>query len=165
MAILLICHYRDDPEKLARIMDVVLDSSVHKLFPTSLPSCFYSNGPINGRLTTTSQRSNQRSRNRNPPTSELSALNLNNTGDGPLPVVSVVDGVSEPGCSTWRGGPGSDSGKNLFVYMASWPQAWQVEKCPSGHNAYKYAIPANGVSQLKRSWKDVFVSPRSFWKS
>ncbi|XP_065577642.1 zinc finger SWIM domain-containing protein 8 homolog isoform X2 [Artemia franciscana] len=112
LAILLICHYRDDPEKLARIMDVVLDSSVHKLFPTSLPSCFYSNGPINGRLTTTSQRSNQRSRNRNPPTAELSALNLNNTGDGPLPVVSVVDGVSEPGCSTWRGGPGSDSGSS-----------------------------------------------------
>lgn len=45
MAIALLVHYKDDPGKVARIMDKLLDREVHQLLKTPIVSSMYSSNP------------------------------------------------------------------------------------------------------------------------
>ncbi|KAG8224311.1 hypothetical protein J437_LFUL007252 [Ladona fulva] len=45
LAVCLLVHYKDDPEKLARIMDKLLDREVHQLIKAPILSSYYSNNP------------------------------------------------------------------------------------------------------------------------
>jgi hypothetical protein len=45
LAIALLSHYKDDPEKVARIMDKLLDRDVHQLLKTALLPCYYTSNP------------------------------------------------------------------------------------------------------------------------
>ncbi|XP_026286597.1 zinc finger SWIM domain-containing protein 8 homolog isoform X2 [Frankliniella occidentalis] len=45
LAIALLYHYKDDPEKVARIMDKLLDRDVHQLLKTPLLPCYYTANP------------------------------------------------------------------------------------------------------------------------
>nr|CAD7575084.1 unnamed protein product [Timema californicum] len=45
LAIVLLVHYKDDPGKVARIMDKLLDREIHQLVKTPIQSCFYSSNP------------------------------------------------------------------------------------------------------------------------
>ena len=45
MAIALLVHYKDDPAKVARIMDKLLDREVHQLLKTPIVSSMYSSNP------------------------------------------------------------------------------------------------------------------------
>jgi len=42
LAIALLVHYKDDPGKVARIMDKLLDREVHQLLKTPIVSTMYS---------------------------------------------------------------------------------------------------------------------------
>lgn len=45
LAITLLVHYKDDPNKLARIMDKLLDRDVHQLIKTPVGSSYYTSNP------------------------------------------------------------------------------------------------------------------------
>lgn len=45
MAITLLVHYKDDPVKLARIMDKLLDRDVHQLIKSPILSSYYTSNP------------------------------------------------------------------------------------------------------------------------
>lgn len=42
---MLLVHYKDDPDKLAKIMEKLLDRQVHPLYKAPLLSSFYTNNP------------------------------------------------------------------------------------------------------------------------
>ncbi|KAJ9580171.1 hypothetical protein L9F63_004188, partial [Diploptera punctata] len=46
LAIALLVHYKDDPAKVARIMDKLLDREVHQLLKTPIVSSMYSSNPL-----------------------------------------------------------------------------------------------------------------------
>lgn len=45
LAITLLVHYKDEPVKVARIMDKLLDRDVHQLIKTPIVSSYYSANP------------------------------------------------------------------------------------------------------------------------
>lgn len=45
LAVMLLVHYKDDPNKLAKIMEKLLDRQVHPLYKAPLLSSFYTNNP------------------------------------------------------------------------------------------------------------------------
>jgi len=45
LALSMLLHYKDDPEKLSKIMDKLLDREIHQLCKFSLPAAYYSNNP------------------------------------------------------------------------------------------------------------------------
>lgn len=45
LAITLLVHYKDDPVKLARIMDKLLDRDVHQLIKSPILSSYYTSNP------------------------------------------------------------------------------------------------------------------------
>lgn len=45
LALGMLLHYKDDPEKLSKIMDKLLDREVHQLCKFPLPAAYYSNNP------------------------------------------------------------------------------------------------------------------------
>ena len=45
LVVMLLVHYKDDPDKLARIMEKLLDREVHPLYKAPLLSTFYTNNP------------------------------------------------------------------------------------------------------------------------
>lgn len=45
LAITLLVHYKDDPVKLARIMDKLLDRDVHQLIRSPIQSSYYTSNP------------------------------------------------------------------------------------------------------------------------
>ncbi len=45
LSVMLLVHYKDDPDKLAKIMDKLLDRQVHPLYKAPLLSSFYTNNP------------------------------------------------------------------------------------------------------------------------
>lgn len=45
LAITLLVHYKDDPVKLARIMDKLLDRDVHQLIKSPILSSYYTANP------------------------------------------------------------------------------------------------------------------------
>lgn len=45
LAVMLLVHYKDDPDKLAKIMEKLLDRQVHPLYKAPLLSSFYTNNP------------------------------------------------------------------------------------------------------------------------
>ncbi|XP_071440539.1 zinc finger SWIM domain-containing protein 8 homolog [Hetaerina americana] len=82
LAICLLVHYKDDPEKLARIMDKLLDREVHQLIKAPILSSYYSNNPP-----TTSQGFQQMNLRNEEMSAESMAMpmrNSHNSGDMPL---------------------------------------------------------------------------------
>lgn len=52
LALTLLTHYKDDQDKLARIMDKLLDKEVHQMYKApSLPTYYVNNAPSQVRLT------------------------------------------------------------------------------------------------------------------
>ena len=45
LALAMLLHYKDDSEKLAKIMDKLLDREIHQLYKASIPAAYYSNNP------------------------------------------------------------------------------------------------------------------------
>ena len=45
LAVMLLVHYKDDPDKLAKIMEKLLDREIHPLYKAPLLSSFYTNNP------------------------------------------------------------------------------------------------------------------------
>ncbi|ODM95377.1 Zinc finger SWIM domain-containing protein 8 [Orchesella cincta] len=45
LALAMLLHYKDDPDKLAKIMEKLLDREIHQLYKVPLPSAYYSNSP------------------------------------------------------------------------------------------------------------------------
>ena len=45
LAVMLLVHYKDDPDKLAKIMEKLLDRQIHPLYKAPLLSSFYTNNP------------------------------------------------------------------------------------------------------------------------
>ena len=61
LALSMLLHYKDDPEKLAKVMDKLLNREIHQLYKAPLPAAYYSNNPP----TTTLLGSNWTNRNEN----------------------------------------------------------------------------------------------------
>lgn len=45
LALSMLLHYKDDSDKLAKIMEKLLDREIHQLYKVPLPSAYYSNNP------------------------------------------------------------------------------------------------------------------------
>lgn len=45
LALSMLLHYKDEPDKLAKIMEKLLDREIHQLYKAPLPSAYYSNNP------------------------------------------------------------------------------------------------------------------------
>jgi hypothetical protein len=45
LALTMLLHYKDEPDKLAKIMDKLLDREIHQLYKAPLPPAYYSNNP------------------------------------------------------------------------------------------------------------------------
>lgn len=45
LAVILLVHYKSDPEKIAQIMDKLLDREVHQLTKTALSPSYYTSHP------------------------------------------------------------------------------------------------------------------------
>lgn len=45
LALVMLLHYKDDSDKLAKIMDKLLDREIHQLYKAPLPPAYYSNNP------------------------------------------------------------------------------------------------------------------------
>lgn len=56
LAVMLLVHYKDDPDKLAKIMEKLLDRQVHPLYKAPLLSSFYTNNPTPMGQTSSSSR-------------------------------------------------------------------------------------------------------------
>nr|XP_018897398.1 PREDICTED: zinc finger SWIM domain-containing protein 8 [Bemisia tabaci] len=63
LAITLLTYYKDDQNKLARIMDKLLDREVHQLIKTPVPSWYYSNNPTARSMSSRSRHESTRASN------------------------------------------------------------------------------------------------------
>ncbi|CAG7787025.1 unnamed protein product [Allacma fusca] len=45
LALAMLLHYKDQPEKLSKVMDKLLDRDIHQLYKAPLPASYYSNNP------------------------------------------------------------------------------------------------------------------------
>lgn len=104
LAVMLLVHYKDDPDKLAKIMEKLLDRQVHPLYKAPLLSSFYTNNPtpMGQSCAFTSNRQSQIRQRRESIESGMAAMALESNA-------SASRGAQLPQASGAVGGPRDQS--------------------------------------------------------